>query len=403
MSGPDFEANGDLSDSTFAALRELDGSTLGAAIAHLLARAATLEPPQRTIALAALERVIAAGTADASRIRFDVPQLIETYRSVMADPSRRDVADVAVRLLGTVERSTVMDAIPIDASGLDLRVALARELDAVAGMRSAGRARDRGVRPVGSGPSRSIDFGRGDWSAAERTPAMAPQPMPAGAGRPDFEPEPIPQMAEPPPDMAAPDDAAYESANGGGSSGYESANGGGATANGGGATTNGHEPPAPAPTYRAYGVLDCNELVAVGQPFPLEVGLGEKPSPGVSGSAMRVRQPNLNSYKLDVQLFADGFDLAQGESWRQAIEVSSLDLYPTVVLHLIPRDMPDEMADREISATFSIEGETLGMAKRSIRVTKDEADVAVGGLRLVRHPARTSRRRRVSPRRTSRS
>src|SRR5206468_10813082 len=127
-------------------------------------------------------------------------------------------------------------------------------------------------------------------------------------------------------------------------------------------------PSSAGETYRAYGVLDCDELVLVGQPFAVEVGLGDARSAGVSGPALDLPTPADRGYDLDVQLFADGFDLAAGEAWRHRLRVSHADLYPTVTVHLTARELPERMADRKISATFAIGGETHGVAERYVRV-----------------------------------
>jgi len=134
-------------------------------------------------------------------------------------------------------------------------------------------------------------------------------------------------------------------------------------------------PPAATPTYRAYGVLACDERVLVGQPFEVEVGLGDVRSAGVSGPALDLPDPDERGYDLDVQLFADGFDLASGEAWRHRLHVSADDRYPTITVHLTARELPDRIADRKISATFAIDGETHGLAERYVRVTTDRTDL----------------------------
>jgi hypothetical protein len=137
-------------------------------------------------------------------------------------------------------------------------------------------------------------------------------------------------------------------------------------------------PQANGRTYRAYGLLDCAEIVLAGQRFPLEVGLSERQAAGVAGPPLELPAPEAASYELEVQLFADGFDLDHGQSWKHSLRVTDADRYPTVVVHLTARDLPDDLADRTISATFSIGGETLGVAMRSVRVTKDEAAIPTG-------------------------
>lgn len=131
-------------------------------------------------------------------------------------------------------------------------------------------------------------------------------------------------------------------------------------------------------TYRAYGLLECDETVLVGRPFELTAGLSPTSPPGVAGPPMELElpTPETKPYNLDIQLFADGFDIGAGELWRHSLLVSPAELYPTVVVHLTARDLPESRAVRSITATFSIDGETLGAATRQIIVTKDATALA---------------------------
>jgi hypothetical protein len=231
---------------------------------------------------------------------------------------------------------------------------------------AAGSAPTAAEPPMPEAPSRGRPwwrrgFGRGDPSPAGgasptrswRTPTRKFDPRtgePIGSAA---SPPPVgapPAVAAPPPSAAIPPMAAPE-------------------APPSGATT---------PTYRAYGLLESNETVLVGAQFDLKVGLSPSPQAGVSGTAMDVRRPEPSkAYKLDIQLFADGFDVGPGESLRNSLDVSDDRLFPTVGLHLTARDLPEATKDREITAIFSIEGQTLGTATRHILVTKDATAVAL--------------------------
>ena len=137
------------------------------------------------------------------------------------------------------------------------------------------------------------------------------------------------------------------------------------------------EPSARPRTYRAYGLLESDETVLVGRPFELKVGLSPTSPPGVAGPPLEVPRPDAKPYDLDIQLFADGFDLAPDESWRHSLPVSVDDLYPSVTVHLTARALPQPQAIRSITAMFTIAGETLGAATRQIIVTSDPAAVEV--------------------------
>ncbi len=82
------------------------------------------------------------------------------------------------------------------------------------------------------------------------------------------------------------------------------------------------------------------------------------------------------SYYLDIQLFADGFDLAAGESWQQRSErFQPRTSIPPRSFTSIARPIPERRATRTITATFSIDGETLGAATRQLIVTADAGDI----------------------------
>lgn len=320
----DFEPDGDLSQSSLDALRGSNAVELGWALTTLVVRLATFGVARQRIAQARLESAIRAASIRGARIDVmaEVPRLLSLYRSVAVDPDRQDVAAIVIALLATAERPIVMARIPLDSEGLELRVRLGRALDDAIGIVPAGSA-SKGTR---------------GFDIEDAAVGAAPEPAGAEPGEPTLDsepPDPGPPLAAAP--GAPPLDAADE-------------------------------------TYKAYGVLDCDELVLVGRSFPLVVGLGANPSPGVSGPAMRPPVP-VEPYDLEVQLFADGFDVAPGESLRQTLKVSDAQRFPTVVVNLTARAMPEQFADREISAAFIIAGEPLGTAQRYVRVASQAAEV----------------------------
>ncbi len=225
---------------------------------------------------------------------------------------------------------------------------------------AAESARPAAEPPMPEAPSRGRPwwrrgFGRGDSSPSggaspTRSWRTTTRKFDPRTGEPIGSAAATPRVAAPPPSAALPPMAAPESPASG----------------------------AMTPTYRAYGLLESNETVLVGAPFDLKVGLSPSPQARVSGTALDVRRPEPSkSYKLDIQLFADGFDVGPGESLRNSLDVSDDCLFPSVGLHLTARDLPEATKDREITAIFSIEGQTLGSATRHILVTKDAAAVAL--------------------------
>ncbi|MFL5727660.1 MAG: CHAT domain-containing protein [Chloroflexota bacterium] len=402
--GVAFSADGTLAGPAVATFRTLDPYRAGAAITTLVMGVEALDRRNWPAAAQSIEELIDGAEGAGRIIVFDAPGLIGVYRATAWDPARSAITGIVVGLLSRIDRDDVLAAVPVDAGGLALQADLIQALDEASGVAAE--------PPAAAASSRAIDFGDADAAA---TPAAAPPYVAPRVPVPVDEPLPAtaqPSLRVPPPDPPAPRRASRggglgavvgairswrrrdertvdltvgaDSVEIGGSSNAdrEAADAWIASATvreRAGATM--AEPPErtpPGPTYRAYGVLDCAETVLAAQRFPLEVGLSEHQAAGVAGPPLEVPAPEAEPYELEVQLFADGFDLDAGESWRHLLKVRSADLFPTVVVHLTARDLPDHMADRSISATFSIGGETLGVAMRSIRVTKDETAVPAG-------------------------
>jgi hypothetical protein len=369
-----FTTDGSLADAALADLDALGAAAFGAAITALVDELRTLGGRARLRAATSVEEVANAALATGRDVLFDVPGLVELYRQTSADPWQSDVSQLIVRLLLNVDRDEVMSGIPTDASGLSLRGRLARALDDASGTDTVVAAEDSTVRAIdfetaGAPPSSPPPA---DWSGDAAAPEWAP---------PDWAPtEPAPAEFPPPGSTALPELEATAGAEPEPSAnGHESAE-----ANGGSPPTSAPpagEPAPSSPTYRAYGLLDCPEVVLAGTTIPLEFGLSEHAAAGVAGPPIdlpdpfAVPDPEAAAYTILVQLFADGFDLAPGERWRHELKISSQHRFPTGVVHLIARDLPDTSADRTITATFSIEGETLGVAIRQVRVTRDDQEL----------------------------
>ena len=401
-----FRADGSLPVETDRSLRTLDPLAIGRAVTILLRHAIDLPPEQGSVAAEAVDSFVRG--APAGRITVDAPALVDLYRGILADAARRPIAEVIVHVLANVDTDEIFASIGSDPASRELRERLTAELSAHSPGHGAHAKPPERPRPEPA-PTRGMHFPSAEPEAAEAVAApdevaavapkaaesapmaaerpMAPPPAPRSARgvpwwqrvlkRPERGPtrslpstrkydpmtgEPIapagvpPPAGAPPPVGAAPRSAALP-------------------------PTAAAEAPPPGPpptTYRAYGLLESNETVLVGAPFDLKVGLSPSPQVGVSGTAMDVRRPEpTKSYKLDIQLFADGFDVGAQESLRNSLDVSDNDLFPTIGLHLTPRDLPEATKDREITAIYSIEGQTLGTATRHILVTKDATAVAL--------------------------
>jgi hypothetical protein len=137
------------------------------------------------------------------------------------------------------------------------------------------------------------------------------------------------------------------------------------------------EEPAPRdPPRSAYGLLRCPDEVAVGQEFELTVGLAAEQEPGTAGLPLVRPASSVGPYLLTIDVDADGFDLAESEAWRNELRVTHDQPYPSLTHHLTPAPQPDDTRSTKIEATFSVDGQTIGLAVRYLRV--QWADGAAG-------------------------
>ena len=332
----DYEPDGHLTVASMMILGGLDGRAFGDAIGYLLARAGTLTPDAQAVACDAIERAVDDARNEGREVDFDPAALVGIWRGAFDDPTMTGVARVAVRLMlaqrfGPAE---IFASLPSDPAGQEIRDRLDSDLKNAS-------AKAMAPLPAGDGSAPDDESIRGiEFPSPDAAPTAEGGPKRTAEltiGSDTLELSGLPEGEQ---RRVIQDWMARHAADAG-------------------------------RTYSAYGRLACNEVVPVGEAFELEVGLSPTQSPGVAGPAMTLVAPEPSSgYFVDVQLFADGFDIGAGESWRQSIEVSSGELHPMVTVHLTPRPIRDEMTDREISATFSIEGETLGFAQRFVRVTR---------------------------------
>ncbi len=100
----------------------------------------------------------------------------------------------------------------------------------------------------------------------------------------------------------------------------------------------------------------------------LVVGLSREPVAGVVGGPL-VRPPSsVGPYTLVVQVVADGFTLTGNGDWRRELPVTVEAPYPTTTYHLRADRQAAEVWARPIQALFSVDGQTMGMAIRSIAI-----------------------------------
>jgi hypothetical protein len=122
----------------------------------------------------------------------------------------------------------------------------------------------------------------------------------------------------------------------------------------------------PEPHAPAYAKLSCRSAVVVEEEFDLDVGLGPRPTRGVTAQPLTL--PDRPAYTLTVQLVVDGFRLREGEQLTFDLAVTLRTPYPTRTLHLAAESDPDLDPVRSILAVFSVDGRTVGSATRAVQV-----------------------------------
>jgi hypothetical protein len=124
--------------------------------------------------------------------------------------------------------------------------------------------------------------------------------------------------------------------------------------------------------HTAYGLLRSPTEVVADVEFELEVGLSKDPALGVAGPAMNLPPVKVKPYTVNVRIAAAGFGFAKPETQRLNLKVSDKKPYPVKKVRLVAKPPPPEAetVDRTITAEYSIGGERLGDAIRSIRVLK---------------------------------
>ena len=128
------------------------------------------------------------------------------------------------------------------------------------------------------------------------------------------------------------------------------------------------EPPQADPPRKAYGLLQCPETVVAGGEMELTVGLSREAPAGVAGPPLKRPKSSVGPYTMTIQVIAEGFTLREGESFRQALPVTAETPFPTCTLHLTAAPQTSENQEREIHASYTVDGQPLGFAVRFLTV-----------------------------------
>ena len=122
------------------------------------------------------------------------------------------------------------------------------------------------------------------------------------------------------------------------------------------------------PPRSAYALLQAPNEVVVDQEFELTVGLAAEQEAGVAGRPIERPPTSVGAYALTIDVDTDGFELREGETWRNDLRVTSDEPYPDLTLHLTAESQADEVRTTKIEATFAVDGQTIGLAVRFLAV-----------------------------------
>jgi hypothetical protein len=127
----------------------------------------------------------------------------------------------------------------------------------------------------------------------------------------------------------------------------------------------------PDPPRTAYARLSCPDAVVAEQPIDLIVGLADRPDARVVGEALHRPPSSVGPYTMTIQLVADGLRLASPDaSWRIDLPVTADAPYPFVTIQLVPDAQDAPVGATSIRAMYSIDGNPIGLAVRSVAVVR---------------------------------
>jgi hypothetical protein len=105
------------------------------------------------------------------------------------------------------------------------------------------------------------------------------------------------------------------------------------------------------------------------------VGLAAEPVHGVVGPALTRPPSSVGDYELAVQIVADGFGVAFGETPRKSMMVTSSVPYPFVTFRLIAPSGADPDHPQAVNVLYSVDSQTMGLGTRYVRVVTSVADL----------------------------
>lgn len=131
------------------------------------------------------------------------------------------------------------------------------------------------------------------------------------------------------------------------------------------------------PPRTAFARLECPEAVVAEREFDLVVGLAESPDSRVVAEPLRRPSTSVGPYRITIQVVAEGMSLARpSQSWRLDLPVTAEDPYPYRTLHLKAGSQGEPVRATSVRAMFSIAGQPIGLAVRSVAIVREAALLA---------------------------
>jgi CHAT domain len=140
------------------------------------------------------------------------------------------------------------------------------------------------------------------------------------------------------------------------------------------------KPLRPEPPRAAHARLDAPETVVTEEAFEATVGLSKTKRPGVNGPPLELPEQTVYPYVVAVQLVAEGFELADGDSWRRECTATEAEPFPSTVFRLRALPQAEPVRPRALEAIYSVGGQTIGFAVRPVAVVRTAADRPEGPL-----------------------
>ena len=118
----------------------------------------------------------------------------------------------------------------------------------------------------------------------------------------------------------------------------------------------------------SYARLECPDAVVAATPFSVVVGLSPTPDKHVIAEPLPVP---VGAFTMTIQLIADGMQLAKPDAtWRVDLPVTGDAPYPAVTVELVPDAQDEPVRASSIRAMYSIEGNPIGLAIRSVALVR---------------------------------